>query len=118
MTPGQLVKAVAIALDVPEETVVQHDRNLAVAGLRTTGGRGRSAPEVTHRDAARLVASILGSVKVKDSASVVERLDQARVSTETKKRLPFPRFVELPENHSFIDALTAEDQAARLTAEE
>ena len=109
MTPGQLVKAVAIALDVPEETVVQHDRNLAVAGLRTTGGRGRSAPEVTHRDAARLVAAILGSVKVKDSASVVERLDQARVSTGRKEYapLPFPRFAVLPENHSFIDALTA-----------
>ena len=109
MTPGQLVKAVAIALDVPEETVVQHDRNLAVAGLRTTGGRGRSAPEVTHRDAARLVASILGSVKVKNSASVVEQLDQAKVLTKRKDyaSLPFPRLFELPENHSFIDALTA-----------
>jgi hypothetical protein len=109
MTPGQLVKAVSIALDVPEETVVQHDRNLVVAGLRTTGARGRNAPSVTHRDAARLVASILGSVKVKDSASVVERLDQAKVLTKRKDyaTLPLPRFVELPESHSFIDALTA-----------
>jgi hypothetical protein len=109
MTPGQLVKAVAIALDVPEETVVQHDRNLAVAGLRTTGGRGRSAPDVTHRDAARLVASILGSVRVKDSASVVQRLDQTRVFTGRQEYapLPFPRFAALPASHSFIDALTA-----------
>jgi hypothetical protein len=109
MMPGQLVKAVAIALDVPEETVVQHDRNLAVAGLRTTGGRGRSAPSVTHRDAAHLIASILGSVKVKDSASVVEQLDQAKALTKRKDyaTLPFPRVVELPESHSFIDALTA-----------
>jgi hypothetical protein len=109
MTPGQLVKAVSIALDVPEETVVQHDRNLVVAGLRTTGARGRNAPQVTHRDAARLVASILGSVKVKDSASVVRRLDEARALTGGREyaALPFPRFVELPENHSFVDALTA-----------
>jgi hypothetical protein len=109
MTPGELVKAVSIALDIPEETVVQHDRNLAVAGLRTMGGRGRSAPSVTHRDAARLVASILGSVRVKDSASVVGRLDQVKVLSKRKEYalLPFPRVLELPENHSFIDALTA-----------
>ena len=36
MTPGQLVKAVALALDVPEETVTQHGpENLVVTGLRT-----------------------------------------------------------------------------------
>jgi len=109
MTPGQLVKAVSIALDVPVETVVQHDRNLVVAGLRTTGARGSNAPSVTHRDAARLIASILGSVKVKESASVVRRLEEAKNSGGKKEyvSLPLPRFAELPVNHSFIDALTA-----------
>jgi hypothetical protein len=109
MTPGQLVKAVAIALDVPEETVVQHDRNLVVAGLRTKGGRGRSAPSVTPRDAARLITAVLGSVKVKDSAPVVGFLEAARVSPGRQgySPLPFPRFCELPPDHSFVDALTA-----------
>ena len=60
MTPGELVKAISIALDVPEETVVQHDRNLAVAGLRTTGARGRNAPHVTYLDAARVIVAMLG----------------------------------------------------------
>jgi hypothetical protein len=109
MTPGELVKAVSIALDVPAETVVQHDRNLVVAGLRTTGARGSNAPSVTHRDAARLIASILGSVKLKDSAAVVQRLEEAKATRgpEDYISLPYPRLIKLPENHSFIDGLTA-----------
>jgi hypothetical protein len=78
LTPGQLVRAVSIALDVPEETVVQHDRNLVVAGLRTRGGRGRSAPEVTPLDAARLLAATLASVRAKDSVETVEALGRAQ----------------------------------------
>jgi hypothetical protein len=109
MTPGQLVKAVSIALDVSEETVVQHDRNLVVAGLRTKGGRGSSAPSVTPRDAARLVAAVLASVKVKDTVSVVQSLEATKMMTGRKgyTPLPFPRFGQLPLDHSFIDALTA-----------
>jgi hypothetical protein len=110
MTPGQLVKAVAVALDVPEEAVTQHDRNLVMAGLRTKGGRGPSAPSVTHRDAARLIASILGAVKVKDSASVVRRMERATVINDDRVKyepLPLARFAELSADHNFIDALTA-----------
>lgn len=76
MTPGQLVKAVSIALDVPEETVVQHDRNLVVAGLRTTGARGRNAPAVSPLDAARLFVAVLGSVRAKDSVSTVRAFEE------------------------------------------
>jgi hypothetical protein len=111
MTPGQLVKAVALALDVPEETVVQHDRNLVVAGLRTKGGRGTAAPSVTHRDAARLVAGVLGSLKVKNTVSVVQSLETTRLtlapSGEDYSRLASPPFAELKPDHSFIDGLTA-----------
>jgi hypothetical protein len=110
MTPGQLVKAVSIALDVSEETVVQHDRNLVVAGLRTTGARGRNAPSVTPLDAARLVAGVLGSVKVKDTVQVVQSLEATKVmlGRDGYSPLPFPRFGELqPRDHSFVDALTA-----------
>lgn len=76
MTPGQLVKAVSIALDVPEETVVQHDRNLVVAGLRTTGARGRNAPAVSTLDAARLFTAVLGSVRAKDSIATVRAFEE------------------------------------------
>jgi len=41
-TPGELVRTVAEALGIAEATVVQYDRNLVAAGLRTKGGRGRS----------------------------------------------------------------------------
>jgi hypothetical protein len=80
MTPGQLVKAVAIALDVPEETVTQHDRNLVVAGLRTKGGRGRSAPAVTPMDAARLFVATLASIRIRDSAEVVRSFENTEFS--------------------------------------
>jgi hypothetical protein len=78
MTPGQLVKAVSIALDVPEETVVQHDRNLVVAGLRTKGGRGSSAPAMTTLDAARLFTATLGSIRIKDSVATVQAFERTR----------------------------------------
>ena len=76
MTPGQLVSAVSIALDVPHETVVVHDRNLSVAGLRTKGARGRNAPAVTPLDAARLVIAILGSARVVDSVETVRAFER------------------------------------------
>jgi hypothetical protein len=77
MTPGQLVSAVAIGLDVPEETVVQHDRNLVVAGLRTKGGRGHSAARVTPLDAARLIIAVIASFRVRDSVSTVNQFESA-----------------------------------------
>jgi hypothetical protein len=78
MTPGQLVKAVAMALDVPEETVTQHDRNLVVAGLRTKGGRGRSAPDVTPSDAARLLVATVGSIRTKDSVRTLVEFENTK----------------------------------------
>jgi hypothetical protein len=126
MTPGQLVKAVSIALDVPEETVVQHDRNLVVAGLRTTGARGRNAPHVTTLDAARLLVATLGSVRTKDSVETVEFFEQAifnsrRAEREAlRKRLGEPpaeiadpedgadiAISNLPRGHNFIEGLAA-----------
>jgi hypothetical protein len=77
LTPGQLVKAISIALDVPEEAVVQHDRNLVVAGLRTTGARGRNAPAVTPLDAARGFVATLGSVRARDSVATVRAFEES-----------------------------------------
>jgi hypothetical protein len=124
MTPGQLVRAVSIALDVPEETVVQHDRNLVVAGLRTRGGRGRSAPEVTPVDAARLLVATLASIRTKDSAATVKQFERATFEPPdrpkdvwfggSKLRLdgaPVQQFdpiiMSLPHTHNFIEGLAA-----------
>src|SRR6516225_10564251 len=106
MTPGQLVKAMSIALNTPLETVTQHDRNLAIAGLRTTGARGRNAPHVTTLDAARLLAAILGSIRTMDSVVTVKGLESAVRSPglegEGDMTTVFP---DLPLKHNFVDAL-------------
>jgi hypothetical protein len=60
-TPGELVKTTATALGIPEGTVFQFDRQLSEAGLRSKGGRGRSAAKVTPEDAANLLIAIVGS---------------------------------------------------------
>jgi hypothetical protein len=126
MTPGQLVKAISIALEVPEETVVQHDRNLVVAGLRTKGGRGRSAPQVTWVDAARLLVATLASFRTKDSVATVRQFEQAifeppdqprhflfagiRIREEEHPDLEGrvdPAILKLPPFHTFVDAVAA-----------
>jgi hypothetical protein len=145
VTPGQLVNAVSIALDIPRETVFQHDRNLVVAGLRTFGGRGRNAPTVTPLDAACLVTAILGSVRVLDSVNTVLAFERtqhvspeeflremlAKIRTRTTlgktpdepKYSPRPIFEavtsHLPRNHNFIEALAAliENASSPLQAE-
>lgn len=71
-TPKELVAKVAELTGVPEGTVVQHDRNLSVAGLRTMGGRGRAAAQVTYQDAANLLIAVAGSRNVKDSVKTVQ----------------------------------------------
>jgi hypothetical protein len=77
LTPGQLVHAVTIAMDVPRKNVVAHDRNLVLAGLRTIGGRGRSAPAVTPLDAARLLVSNLAALRTMDSVSTIRAFESA-----------------------------------------
>jgi len=126
MTPGQLVNAVSIALDVPEETVVQHDRNLVVAGLRTKGGRGRSAPQVTPLDAARLLVATLASFRTKDSVTTVKQFERAIFEPPDRPRYFLLAGIEmredadpdaakridsailnLPPTHNLVDALGA-----------
>jgi hypothetical protein len=116
----------SVALDVPEETVVQHDRNLVMAGLRTKGGRGRSAPEVTPLDAARLLVATLASFRTKDSVATVKQFERAVFEPPDRPRtISFRGFklhdggasdastfldraiASLPPTHNFIEALAA-----------
>jgi hypothetical protein len=119
-TPGELIKMVAAATGTPAPTVTQHDRNLFLAGLRTKGGRGRSAATVTARDAAHLLTAVLGSGQVKDSAETALRYrdtveyhnrffkkppknPQKHVATYAQIKLS--ALDALSGEHSFIDAL-------------
>jgi hypothetical protein len=123
MTPRQLVQAVSIALNVPEETVVQHDRNLVVAGLRTKGGRGRSAPLMTPLDAARLLVAALASFRTKDSVTTVNQFECSIFHAPGHYDIDGFKFrdepdhdasegidnaiLSLPPTHNLIDALVA-----------
>ena len=69
-SPGELVNAVAQVLGVPIATVIVHDRNLVMAGLRTKGGRGRSAAKITSQDVSALLIAVAASSIVKDSAKI------------------------------------------------
>ena len=46
-----MVKVIAEALGETVPTVTQHDRSLAIAGLRTMGGQGNASAHVTALDA-------------------------------------------------------------------
>jgi hypothetical protein len=71
-TPKELVTAVAKEAGVAVNTVIQHDRNLSLAGLRSVGGRGRAAATVTYQDAANLIIAVAASRNVKDSSVMVQ----------------------------------------------
>jgi hypothetical protein len=111
-TPGELVEVMAKALGVPAPTVVVHDRNLVIAGLRSKGGRGRSAVHVTERDAAHLLVALLGSAQVRDSVHTVKRYAKTRCVKKSSgadgfKRSGIKELMELGDDHSFLDALEA-----------
>src|SRR5438105_5022742 len=104
---------IAQILGIPEATVVQHDRNLATAGLRTKAGRGRSAAQVTSHDAANLLIAIGGApisgASVKESRRTCERYRLLRAygksGSFSRLRSRLPTLVRLPDKHSFGDAI-------------
>jgi hypothetical protein len=107
MTPGQSIHAVAIATNTPGEVVFQHDRNLVKAGLRTIGGRGRSAPKVTPLDAARLLTATLGSLRTKDSVATVRNFERAVSFARHRDKTLDPALARLPDGHNFVEALAS-----------
>jgi hypothetical protein len=60
-TPGQLIDAFADALALPRSLVEANYRSLRTEGRVTKGGRGRSAPTSTPKDAAALLIALLAS---------------------------------------------------------
>lgn len=123
-TPGELVKVIAATLGEDEATVTQHDRNLLLAGLRSKGGRGRSAAKVTARDAANLLTSVLGSHRVKDGVAAVQRYIKTQEHrahwaqywpadkqngmgpANVWEHYGIPELAALKGDHTFIDVLT------------
>jgi hypothetical protein len=108
-TPAQLMVVVANVLGISHSTVVTHDRHLAKAGLRTVGGRGTGAAQMTARDAARLLLAVVGASAVKDSLVPVQRHGRL-LAAEGAWRLPFlpvPQLQALGTDHSLEQAIVA-----------
>jgi hypothetical protein len=110
VSPGELVSKVSALLGISEPTIVQHDRNLVVAGLRSKSGRGTSAARMTPRDAAHLLVAVLGSHYVKDSAQTVRSYGETRLHktmSEGYGHSSVAALINLPRGHSFVDTLEA-----------
>jgi hypothetical protein len=123
-TPGELVEAIAVATGVPQPSVDQYNRQLHTAGLRTSGGRGRSAAKVTYLDAARLLIALMSTDAIKDAAAAVKvfgvltctekTISEHRpktfvsLSDEQVKQVAWAKpeqAIPLPLGHSFEEAL-------------
>ncbi len=111
-TPSQLMQTIGDATGVALPTIVDIDRRLVTAGLRTKGGRGFNAAQMTSLDAARLLTGLLGSPQANLSVEAVERYAETRVDTDKSSEKLFAamkiaELTALPANHSFVDALDA-----------
>jgi hypothetical protein len=111
-SPAELVRTVSAATGVPLPTMVDIDRRLVKRQLRTKGGRGFNAAQMTPLDAARLLTAVLASPQANAAAEAVERyaqtrVDRARSSDKLYGALDLDDLAALPARHSFVDALTA-----------
>lgn len=109
-TPGEMVKCAAAALGLPEMTLTQIDRELVTNGLRSKGGRGRSAAKMTTGDVCNLLIGATCGGLVKDVAKNVGLYSSLRCNEVKRWALeafPLPSVLALPEDHTFGQALQA-----------
>lgn len=78
----ELVRAISRELDIPENTVATHDRQLSVVGLRTVFGRGPYAAKMSPQDAANLLIAAAGSSSAKDGIVTVNTYGPLRRSNK------------------------------------
>jgi hypothetical protein len=110
--PAQLVETISRATGVPLPTVVDIDRRLVKGNLRTKGGRGLHAAQMTPLDAARLLTAVLASAQANASAEAVERyaetrVDRTRSSDKLYATAKLADLSSLPAEHTFVDGLTS-----------
>jgi len=103
---------VSAATGLPLATVVDIDRRLVTAKLRTKFGRGLHAARMTPLDAARLLTAVLGSAHATAAVDTVERY--ALTSPDTKRSsdswfaaAELEDLAALPDRHSFVEGLEA-----------
>jgi hypothetical protein len=113
----ELVEYVATSLGRPLTVVKQHMRNLREAPkpLVTKGGRGISAPIMTHHDAGTLVCAVLGSDAVQNSVETVLSLKKLlatfqgrRLHTDLTGYWPvMPVKLGLEREHNIVEGLAS-----------
>jgi hypothetical protein len=111
-SPAELMQTVSAATGVPLATVVDLDRRLVKAELRTKGGRGLNVARMTPLDAARLLTAVLASPQANEAARALEhyidtRVDKQRSSEKLFAAAEISELTALPEQHSFVDGLAA-----------
>jgi hypothetical protein len=126
-SPGQLCEAIARSTGKSLPTVTAYDYQLAQAGLRTAGGRGRSAAKVTVKDAATLLIVSMVGPAIKDTlatyagfsglrasfSSLGTIKNHAQIANESLgkrwelKFAPVPKLTALKDDHTFPDCLAA-----------
>jgi hypothetical protein len=111
-SPPELMQAVSEATGVAMATVVDMDRRLVKAELRTKGGRGLNAAKMTALDAARLLTAVLASPQSNRAAEAVQRYgqtkpDKARSSEKLFAGSGLEDLASLPASHSFEQGLAA-----------
>jgi hypothetical protein len=111
-TPAKLVETLSATTGVPLATVIDIDRKLVTARLRTKTGRGRSAARMTALDAARLLTGVLASPQANMAAEAVALYgatapDEERSSAKLYGSARLRDLAALPARHSFVEALAA-----------
>lgn len=111
-TPAQLMETISDATGIPLATVVDIDRKLTKAGLRTKGGRGFSVAQMTSKDAAHLLTGLLAAPQSNEAVLAVERYTHTRVDAERSSERLFGAadlddLAELSTRHGFIAGLSA-----------
>src|ERR1019366_7406845 len=111
-TPPDLVKAVSTATGLPLATVTDLDRRLMTRGLRSKGGRGPNAAQMTPLDAARLLTAVLASPQSNEGAEAVLRYEHTQPDTDRSNKGLFGKIglddlAGLPPEHGFVEGLAA-----------
>ena len=111
-SPSQLVQTVSDVTHIPIATIADYDRKLVKDSLRTRGGRGLHAAQMTPLDAARLLTAVLASPQANAAAFTVRRYARTEVDERVSTRKNFKLtgiddLASLSPKHSFVDGLSA-----------
>lgn len=79
-TKGEMVRALAQRFDLNPNKVDAMTRAMARAGLRTPGGRGRAAADMTGEDIFHLTLALVMGLETKDAPEAVRELSQLRLA--------------------------------------